>query len=141
MKAIIAISAAALATTACSYNASPETNARYEARQAEKEAQLSEALRGRTAGEAVSCVNERDLGGNKSYGEGVILFQGRTRSVVYVNRPPAGCPDLNYGRALKIRTPSTQICRGDIVTVFDPVSRVEYGGCGLGDFTPYRRTG
>ena len=141
MKRIIIISAAALASAACAYNASPEASARYEARQAEKDVQLTEALRGRTAGEPVACVNERDLGGNRSYGEGAILFRGRTNSVVYVNRPPAGCPDLSYGRALKIRTPSTQICRGDIVTVFDPVSRVEYGGCGLGDFTPYRRAG
>lgn len=141
MRRIIIISAAALASAACTYNASPEASARYAARQADKAAELDEALSGRTAGEPVTCVNARDLGGNRSYGEGAILFRGRTNSVVYVNRPPAGCPDLDYGRALKIRTPSTQICRGDIVTVFDPVSRVEYGGCGLGDFTPYRRAG
>jgi hypothetical protein len=27
----------------------------------------------------------------------------------------------------------------DIVTVVDPTSGTNYGGCSLGDFTPYRR--
>lgn len=139
MKTILALSAAALASAACTYNASPEAGARYEARQAEKAAALADVLQGRTAEPTVSCVNERDLAGNRSYGEGVILFEGRTNSVVYVNRPPAGCPELDYGRALRVRVPSTRICEGDIVTVFDPVSRIDYGSCGLGPFTPYRR--
>jgi hypothetical protein len=34
----------------------------------------------------------------------------------------------------------SQLCRGDIVTVFDPISGVEFGGCSLGEFTPYRAT-
>jgi hypothetical protein len=27
----------------------------------------------------------------------------------------------------------------DIATVFDPINRIEYGSCGLGDFVPYTR--
>lgn len=143
MNRIIAISAsaAALASAACAYYASPEAAARQAEKEAEQEAELAEALQGRTAEPTVDCVNERDLAGNRSYGEGAIVFEGRTGSVLYVNRPAAGCPELKYGRALRIRTPSTRICQGDIVTVFDPVNGTEYGGCGLGEFTPYRRSG
>ena len=69
----------------------------------------------------------------------MILFNGRTNDVVYVNRPAGGCSDLEFGRAIKTQTPTTRLCRGDIVTVFDPVSGMDYGGCSLGEFTPYRR--
>jgi hypothetical protein len=56
-----------------------------------------------------------------------------------VNRPPGGCPELKFSRALITRTTSNQLCRGDIATVFDTVSGIQFGSCGLGDFTPYRR--
>jgi hypothetical protein len=90
------------------------------------------------AGDAQSCVQLRTLGGNRSAGEGAIIFDGPGRRI-YVNRPPAGCPELRHGRSLQIRTSSGQLCRGDIATVFDPAGGFTYGACGLGDFTPYER--
>ncbi len=96
------------------------------------------ALAGRSEGPAVSCINQRGLRGNRSLGEGVILFEGRG-DTLYVNRPAAGCPVLDFGRALVTRTTSTQLCRGDIATVVDPISGFSHGSCALGDFTPYRR--
>jgi hypothetical protein len=107
-------------------------------RAARADTQLAEATRGRVAGPPVSCVSQRLLRGNKSAGEGAIIFEG-TNGLVYVNRPPAGCPELNTFRALQTRTIGTQLCRGDIATVFDPTSGMFYGSCGLGDFVPYRR--
>jgi hypothetical protein len=100
--------------------------------------QLAEALEGRTAGPAVSCVSQRELRNNRTIGDDFILFDG-PNDILYLNRPAGGCPTLELGRALRTRTTSSQLCRGDIVTVFDPVSGAEYGGCGLGDFVPYRR--
>ncbi len=101
---------------------------------------LQAELAGRVqSGPPVSCVSSRLLGGNRSVGEGAIIFQTTGSGPVYVNRPPGGCPEILSGRALRTRTTSTQLCRGDIVSVFDPVSGIEYGSCGLGDFTPYSR--
>jgi len=136
--AMIVLSAAALAA-ACAHKGGPEAAARTREQAATDEAALASALSGRIAGPAQDCVNQADLGGHNSYGRGVIVFSGRTNDVVYVNRPPRGCPGLEFGRALRTKT-TTQLCRGDIVTVFDPVTGVEYGGCSLGEFTPYRRT-
>jgi hypothetical protein len=59
--------------------------------------------------------------------------------MIYVNRPAGGCPELRVGYALKTRTTSSQLCRGDIVEVFDPLNGFSSGACALGDFTPYRR--
>jgi hypothetical protein len=101
---------------------------------------LADALRGRVAGPPQSCVSQRQLGGNRSAGEGAIIFEGQTgSSVIYVNRPPGGCPELTFNRALVTRTTTGQLCRGDIVTVADLTSGIQSGSCGLGDFTPYRR--
>jgi hypothetical protein len=91
------------------------------------------------SGPPVSCVIQRDLGGNKSVGEGAIIFEGKTSANLWVNRPPAGCPPLDFGRALVTHTTTGQLCSGDIATVLDPVAHMTYGGCGLGEFTPYRR--
>ncbi|WP_129793562.1 hypothetical protein [Sphingosinicella sp. CPCC 101087] len=107
---------------------------------ADAQAELASELEGRTAGAPVPCVNQRDIRGNRSVGEGVLLFDGPS-DIVYVNRPAGGCPSLDYGRALRTRTTSTRLCRGDIAVVFDPTTGMEYGGCGLGDFVPYRRAG
>lgn len=105
------------------------------------EASLAAALTGyEQSGPPVACVQMRDLRGNRSAGD-AIIFEGATRHTLYVNRPAGGCPDLSFSRALVTHTTQTQLCRGDIATVFDPVSRISYGGCGLGDFTPYRRVG
>ena len=42
------------------------------------------------------------------------------------------CPAFARDRALMTRSPSDRQCRGDVVTVFDPISRMEFGGCALG---------
>lgn len=106
---------------------------------ADDEASLAAQLRGyERSGPPVQCVSTRDLKGNRSAGETAIVFSG-TGGRKWVNRPAAGCPDLRFSRALKTRTTGTRLCSGDIATVFDPLTRMEYGGCGLGDFEPYRR--
>ena len=130
MKRILGISLLA-AAAACTPVAPVEMSAA-------QQSSLGEALAGRTAGPAVSCVSQRNLRGSRSFGEGAILFQG-TGGTVYVNRPPAGCPSLNFGRTLTTQTTGTQLCRGDIATVVDTSSGMTFGGCGLGDFVPYRR--
>jgi hypothetical protein len=135
MKTFLALTLAAAAAASCA-PADPVATAERAERD---EMELAEAISGRVAGEPLSCVNQRDLRGNRSAGEGAIIFEG-PGDAIYVNRPPAGCPDMNFGRALQTRTTSNRLCRGDIVTVFDPLNGTTYGACGLGDFVPYRRT-
>jgi hypothetical protein len=134
MKQIIALAALALTAGCTAASAEDEAIAR-----ADGETKLAAELRDyRQSGEPMSCVPLRNLGNNRSAGEGVVIFGGNT-SRLYVNRPSGGCPLLRIGTALSVRTSGTQICRGDIVSVFDPQTGVNFGSCGLGDFTPYER--
>ena len=131
MRYLILLASACLAA-GCTTDEPVETAARDLSR-------MEAELRGyEPAGPPVSCVSMRTLQGNRSVGEGAIVFDGPVGRK-WVNRPPAGCPTLDSGRALRVRTSSSQLCRNDIVTILDPVSGSEYGGCGLGDFEPYKR--
>ena len=130
MRTLLTITMASLAA-GCTADAAVESSPL-------EEAALAVELADMSAGLAQRCVSLRDLGGNRSVGGGTIIFDGRG-DTVYVNRPPAGCPSLD-NRVLRSRTSTTQLCAGDIVSVFDPVSGSEFGACGLGEFTPYRRS-
>src|SRR5687768_7877959 len=69
-----------------------------------QQAALDEVLAGRTAQAPVDCVSQRDLAGNRGYGPNAILFEARSPQLVYLNRPPAGCPELTESRALRTQT-------------------------------------
>lgn len=129
MKIMIGLGLTALAAVNAA-NASPSRTA---------DERLARAIGDRTAEAPVDCVLERDLQDNQAE-HGTIVFKTRSNALVYVNRPPGSCPYLNRDRAIRIRTISDRLCRGDIIEVFDPFSKVEFGACGLGDFTPYRRS-
>ena len=129
MKAVLTILTAALAV-GCTVNGPVD---RMETRSTE----LAEATAGRVAGSPVSCVGQVGLRNTRTVGE-AILFEG-PGDVLYVNHGNGGCGVLEHGRAIRTRNPSNRLCRGDIVTAFDPVSGMEFGGCSLGDFVPYRR--
>jgi hypothetical protein len=107
---------------------------------ADTESRLSAALEGYVPdGEPVSCVRSPDLRGNRSVGEQAIIFDGRGDRI-WLNRVRGSCPVLDVGRALRFTTPMTQLCAGELATVFDPENNVVYGGCTLGEFEPYRRS-
>ena len=131
MKHIVSLLIAGLAAGCMASDEPVELTERAQSR-------LDEALAGRSAGPAETCVPSRELRNTRTIGDGVMLFEG-PGDVLWVNRPPGGCPTLAFGRAFRTRTPSSQLCRGDIVTVFDPVSGTEFAGCSLGDFVSYRR--
>ncbi len=139
MKTIIRLSAAVL-IAACAIYGGIQASASAPEKAAKDQAALNEALKGMVAGPPRDCIQEYYLEDNKSFGRNVILFKGRTPGVVYVNNlPGAGCPEVDTSRALRTKSPMPQLCRGDIVTVFDPNSRIDIGSCSLGEFTPYHR--
>ena len=98
---------------------------------------VAHAMRGRTAGSPVACVSRVGLRSTRAIA-GALLFRG-PGGVVYVNEGVGGCRALAFGRAIRTSNAGGRLCRGDIVTAFDPASGVEFGGCALGDFVPYRR--
>ncbi len=129
---------AVLLVADCASSGRTATGTAAQKASAKDKAALAKVLAGRVAGPPQDCVAMDQLGGDQAFGSGVILFRGLTREVVWVNRPPHGCLFLEPGRALKIEPTMGRLCRGDAVSVVDPVSGEQFSGCDLGQFTPYR---
>lgn len=130
MRTIAAI-AGMLCLSACTMDQRPA-----EATDADRAA-LAQALAGRTAGQPQSCINATASRTSRTIDREGILFG--TGSRIYLNRPRDGCPQLREGRALVTRTPTGQLCSGEIVRIVDPVNGINYGACSLGEFVPYDR--
>lgn len=101
------------------------------------EAKLQKMLEGYAAGKPTSCISlAPSMDSTKIEGIGMVYKRGRT---LYVNRFANGCPSLDSFKSIVTRTPSTQLCRGDIARLVDFQTQIEGGSCVFGDFTPYEK--
>lgn len=99
---------------------------------------LDEELVGLVPDRPQACVQTRLLqGGLAAYGD-TLVYRVNAREK-YVNRTSGGCEQVANDSYLVTRTPSTQLCRGDIATAVSRTSNVFSGSCGLGDFVRYSR--
>ena len=100
---------------------------------------LEKQLAGRTPGKPVSCISLSQVrGGSSTFANPDTIVYRASSRLSYVNQPAGGC-NLRSDPIIMSRTPSTQLCRGDIITVLDRSSRIPVGSCGLGDFVPFTR--
>ena len=100
-------------------------------------AALDKELAGLTPGRPQGCVTQTQLRNVKAFGDTLVYRTiGGTR---YASRTSGGCERVGDDSILITKTPSTQLCRGDIATTVDRSSRFPSGSCSFGDFVPYRR--
>ncbi len=97
---------------------------------------VEQVLAGRTPGKPVSCIQQPQIDSSQIFDSGAILYRMKG-GPDYLNDPH--CPSLKQDRSIASRTPSTSLCSGDILHVFEPVSGLDYGSCPLNDFVPYAR--
>jgi hypothetical protein len=103
------------------------------------EAALAKAIDGREAGKPVGCVSLAQLRGSESIRGTAIVYRS-AGSMLYVNRPRGGSPEqLDNDTILVTRTPSSQLCRNDVVNLVDRMTGFQRGFVILGDFVPYKR--
>jgi hypothetical protein len=101
------------------------------------EAQLQHELRGRVAGEPVSCVNLRNIRSSRVIDRTALIFDAG--GTIYVNRPRSGAETLSRWDAQVVRPFGSQLCSIDTIRMVDPVSGFFSGTVFLGEFVPYRR--
>lgn len=102
------------------------------------DALLSDLLAGKTQREPVSCVRQQDVRNIRSAGNNRIVYDG-PGGTTYVNHATGSCPLIQPWHAIRHRSISTNICSGELIRVFDPQTGIEFGGCTLGEFVPWRR--
>lgn len=135
MKLVLPLALVALAGCA----ATPAETARSAARAEAEADRLSRALAGYTAEPPVGCINQSTFRSQSSqaYGSTLVYEAG---NLLYRNDMNGQCPELRRDDIRVNRTPTGQLCRGDIVQLLDRNTRFPVGSCSYGDFIPYRRT-
>lgn len=102
---------------------------------------LAQALEGRVAGPAVSCIsNFRGQSDMDVIDDGTILFEDG--GVVYLQRTRESCAPLKNGNysLVSVRFGSGRICSNDINQMIDVKTGVSAGSCRFGPFVPYRKS-
>jgi len=137
MRHLLPLIALPLAAACMSGPPSPQAQAAAADRQSEIDAELAQELAGKVAGTPVSCISTSRVRSSKNVGDQTLLYEV-SANLVYRNDPVGGCSGLQYGRTLITRTPSTQLCAGDIARVADLQTGMETGSCAFSEWVPYR---
>ncbi|SFO08122.1 hypothetical protein [Sphingomonas sp. OK281] len=98
---------------------------------------LAKELAGLVPGKPETCINQFTQKQSSGYGP-TILYRV-SRRLVYRTETAGGCEGIARGDILVTRTPSGQLCRGDIAQTLDQSSRFPTGSCSFGAFVPYRK--
>jgi len=86
-------------------------------------------------GKPRQCLPLRDIQQSRPVGDSVIMFRtGANRW--FRNDLRAPCPNLRDDRILVFRASVGSICEMDTVDLVDSLSRMNFGFCNLGSFTP-----
>jgi hypothetical protein len=133
MRNILIASAALVGLAACSTATEPPI------RSAEAQARYLKLIEGRVAGAPLSCLQSWNADDMRVIDDQTIVF-GERSNQVYVANLQSPCDNVGQpGFALVTRTPTSQLCSGDIATVVQTTSGMTAGSCVIGTFTPYTR--
>jgi hypothetical protein len=98
-------------------------------------AALDEALEGKVAGKAQSCITLDEARGATIYRDAIVYRASRRLS--YVNASP-GCRSNEVDPIFVNDVFGSRLCRGDVVRTISRFGGMPGPFCILGDFTPYR---
>ena len=88
-------------------------------------------------GDAVSCVNLRNIQSTRVHGDSTIDFH-MSGGKVYRNTLPNICPSLGFEERFLYKTSLSQLCSVDIITVLQSPGLSQGPSCGLGKFQPVK---
>lgn len=130
MRSDLLIVAAALALAGCTANQQDGASAGSTTASNRTDPQTLKAT-----GEPTRCIPNRGNTSTTPAGEGALMFRQGSNSW-FRNDLRGSCPALRQNRTLVFRNASSQHCELDSFEVVDPVSRMNFGVCVLGPFTP-----
>jgi hypothetical protein len=123
----LALLGAALALSACTAGASVGTNAAAPERTDPQMLKVS--------GEPRACISNRGNVSSTPAGDSVLMFRTGANTW-FRNDLRSRCPGLSRDAILVFRSSTSQHCDMDLFDIVDRVSRINFGTCSLGRFTP-----
>ena len=98
---------------------------------------LAAAIGDRQAGHEVACIDPQQVRSTRIVEGTAIVYDDGGR--LYVQRPRGGGAALRRDDVLVSRIQGGQLCRGDVVTLVEPVTRAQRGFVVLGAFAVFER--
>ena len=100
---------------------------------------LGKALAGPTPGQPTSCMPRFPTTQVQAFGPTILYTV--SRGLKYRTDTAGGCERVGRGDILVTRSPSGQLCQGDIATTIDQTARTFSGSCSFGPFVRYSKAG
>ena len=100
---------------------------------------LGKALAGLTPGQPTSCMPRFPTTQVQAFGPTILYTV--SRGLKYRTDTAGGCERVGRGDILVTRSPSGQLCQGDIATTIDQTARTFSGSCSFGPFVRYSKAG
>lgn len=100
---------------------------------------LVKALAGLTPGQSSSCMPRFSNTQVQAFGPTIVYTV--SRGLKYRTETSGGCERVGRGDILVTRSPSGQLCQGDIATTIDQTARTFSGSCSFGPFVRYSKSG
>ena len=101
------------------------------------QAKLERKLAGLTPGKPQACIRQTRVRSSDRVGD-TLLYSYSNREI-YRADTDGGCFGLRRGDAVISRTPSEDLCTGDILRTRDLLAGIDSGACTIRAFVPYRR--
>jgi hypothetical protein len=101
---------------------------------AKDKAPLTDPATLKATGEPRNCISSTPQVSTTPVGDSVLMFRAGSRW--YRNDLRTRCPSMRTDRILAFRLMGSQYCALDQFDVVEPMSRINYGACALGQFTP-----
>jgi hypothetical protein len=129
----VLVVAGALALAGCT-----GSNAVSQSRQARADAELADALKGRVAGEPVTCISTVGVTrGPQIIDRKTILYRDGRR--IWRNTLETECPRLEPLNTIVIELYGSQMCQNDRFRMVEPGLSIPGPYCRLGKFVPYTK--
>ncbi len=137
MKTAGSLIAVALLAAACTQT--PQERIATQEANAAAAAKLGKQLAGLTPGQSTSCMPRFPTTQVQAFGPTILYTV--SRGLKYRSDTAGGCERVGRGDILVTRSPTGQLCQGDIATTIDQAGRTFSGSCSFGPFVRYSKTG
>jgi hypothetical protein len=100
-------------------------------------AKIARTLKGLTPGKPQDCINRERMGETQGFPDTILYIEGRKK--VWRNDTIGQCAGLASDDLMVVRSLSSRLCRGDIVTTRSRLGGMQTSSCALGQFVPYSK--
>ncbi|WP_339861173.1 DUF6491 family protein [Paremcibacter congregatus] len=105
----------------------------------DKEDKVAKALEKYTkTGKVENCVSLNRIDSTQVIDDSHILFKMKGKQA-YLNKLPHRCARLGFEKSFSYKVHTSQLCKIDIITVFDSTGGIQGPSCGLGKFIEYQK--